>query len=253
MRYSVLGSLLLLGTLPTAHANSDQAIVDGCAKIGTYAQQGAQHYQQQRYQKALSAFEDQASWLEFCQQHTKLTHKPISDAQIDTAYNNVGLSHAKLGQVRWARAWYELAPKSKSSPYNLQQLPPVAAQPNKQGLYVRYAGQGQWNQLSVVSAGQAYQIHFDGLRMGFMGMVSGPNVGEFDTTMAKNQQQAVYTTSEDSGTCTITMRFLPATSSGERVQVTQKGASVCGFGFGVYAEGEYLKVSDQAVHNATSE
>ncbi|OUY08932.1 hypothetical protein [Acinetobacter populi] len=233
--------LLGLGHLSQSHASSEQDIVAGCQKLTQYAQQGAKFYQQKHYQKARDAFLDQAAWIHFCLYQTDITGKKISDEQLATAYNNVGLSYAKLAQPRWARAWFELTPESAKSQFNLKQLPPVQASKSKQGTYVRYAGQGQWNTLEITNKGNVYQIDFNGLRMGVNGLIYGPNLGEFSITMPKNASLAEY----HHENCIIQLKFLPANAQGERIKVTQNQMDAeCGFGFGVYADGSYLKVEN---------
>ncbi|MFU8925363.1 hypothetical protein [Acinetobacter puyangensis] len=233
--------LFSLGLTSLSHANSEQEIITGCQKLSQYAQQGAKFYQQKHYQKARDVFLDQAAWTHFCLYQSDITGKKISDEQLATAYNNVGLSYVKLGQPRWARAWFELTPDSAKSQFNLKKLPSVQASKSKQGTYVRYAGQGQWNTIEITNKGNLYQLDFNGLRMGINGLIYGPNLGEFSITMHKNASLAEYRHEN----CIIQLKFLPANAQGERIDVTQNKADAeCGFGFGVYADGSYLKVEN---------
>lgn len=232
-------TLLGAGYISLSHANIQQDILSGCQKLTQYAQQGTKFYQQKSYQKALDAFLDQAAWTHFCLYQSDTTGKKISDEQLATAYNNVGLSYVKLDQPRWARAWFELTPDSAKSQFNLRKLPPVQASKSKQGIYVRYAGQGQWNTIEITGKGNLYQIDFNGLRMGINGLIYGPNMGEFTIAMPKNAASAEY----HHENCTVKLKFLKANAQGERIQVKQNTSDIdCGFGSGVYADGIYLKV-----------
>lgn len=232
-------AIIVCGSVQFAYANSDATIIQECQKLSQYAQHGAQFYQQKNYGKALNAFKDQAAWTHFCSFHDEITHKNISSEQIATAYNNVGLTYAKLGKPHWARAWYEIIPESAKSQHNLKQLPLVKSSRTKTGVYVSYAGQGAWNIIEVKDKKDRDQITFSGLRMGLMGMIYGPNMGEFNIDMPKNTYTAQYRYED----CNIQLRFLPATAQGERIKVTQNQTdSTCGFGHGVYADGTYLKV-----------
>lgn len=227
---------LSLGYTPTfAASDQEQEILNTCKQINHFAQQGNNAYQKNQYAKALEAFKQQASLLSFCSLHEELTGKVISDNQLATAYNNVGLTYAKLNQPRWARAWYSIMPKEGKSQFNLNALGLMKSTSQKAGQYVKYIGQGQWDTIEVKPHGQNYAIHYYGLRMGLNGLIYGPNMGEFSTVISKNAQTARYH-DNDYG-CTIDLQF----NKGDSVRVKQS-QSDCGFGMGVYAEGYYLKV-----------
>ena len=114
---------------------------------------------------------------------------------------------------------------------------------------MRYAGQGQWNYLTVRDGNKGYDLDFEGLRMGLMGWLNGPNMGNFSTHMAKNSQTAHFRYDENGeDSCDISMAFLPVNAQGERIEVVQNGSN-CGFGHGVYAGGTYLKISDTVPKN----
>lgn len=238
-----LTGLFIFSTpIAVTHANSNDAeIIEECQRITQYANQGAKFYQQKNYLQALKMFKQQAARTDFCSYHEDITKKSISLDQIATAYNNVGLSYTKLGQPRWARAWFEILPEAKKSQHNLSKLPAIQPNKDKTGLYVRYSGQAEWNTLEITDNKDHYNIQFYGVRMGIMALLYGPNMGEFQTTMPKNASTATYQYED----CVIKLNFLTPDAKGNRIQVTQnQNESGCGFGFGVYADGNYDKVEN---------
>lgn len=218
-----------------AQSDLNIEIMQSCKKIPQFAQQGNTAYQNKSYAKALDYFQQQASWLDFCTIHEEVTGKIISDAQRATAYNNVGISHQKLGQLRWARAWYALEKNDQKSQFNLAQLPKLHPVQSKAGVYAKYIGQGVWDILDVTAQGQMFNIDYQGFRMGANGMIYGPNLGEFSTQMPKTAHQAQY---HDEDGCAIKLNF---SKDLESISVTQSQTD-CGFGMGVYADGIYLRV-----------
>ena len=244
--------LLLLSSaclLPLAQAQDVPAgVAEECAQLPQITQQGDKFYRAGDYRQAAAAYQKQAGLLSFCLSNIDDGSSDQSKAKrLNVALNNVGLSHAKQGDYRWARAWYEIMPKIAPSPFNLKQLPAIKPSRDKRGQYVSYVGQGQWSYLTVRDGSNGYDIDFEGLRMGLMGWLNGPNMGNFSTRMAKNSQVANYHYQDTGSTdrCDIRLQFLPSRADGERIKVTQDGNGTCGFGFGVYAGGTYLKISDQ--------
>ena len=237
-----------LGLMTYAQAQDEipDGVKEECAQLQAFTQQGDKWYRAGQYRKAVEAYQKQAGLMSFCLSNMDDgSDDAAKSKRLNIAYNNVGLSHAKLGEYRWARAWYELHADIAPSPFNLQHLPAIKPSRDKRGQYVRYAGQGEWNYLTVRDGNKGYDIDFEGLRMGLMGWLYGPNMGNFGTSMKKNSQTASYHY-ENNGQyqCDINMRFLPANAQGERIEVTQEGDGSCGFGHGVYAGGTYLKISD---------
>ena len=104
----------------------------------------------------------------------------------------MGLAYAKLGQPLWARSWFMLDEKSKSSQFNLKQLPAPKASNDLSGEYVRYSGFGEWDHITVSRKQGQYAISYAGLYMGLRSLIYGPNMGEFDTKMLTNKKQTVY-------------------------------------------------------------
>ncbi|MFI7819383.1 hypothetical protein ACFMJ5_08165, partial [Acinetobacter baumannii] len=118
-------AVLTLSALTVTHAefSYEQELQQGCNKVKQYASLGKKFYDQKQYKKALENFQNQASWTAFCKANADETTVKFTDRDIEVANNNVGLAYAKLGQPLWARAWFMLDEKSKSSQFNLKQLP----------------------------------------------------------------------------------------------------------------------------------
>lgn len=230
---AALLGLSLICTTTNAEDSTETQIINGCKKISSYAAQGNTAYQKKQYTKALDAYTEQASWLSFCSIHEELTGKTVTDNQLSTAYNNVGLTYSKLNKPRWARAWYAIMLKDTKSQFNLKALGPIRSTTEKAGTYVKYIGQGQWDHITVSKAKNGYDIEYAGLRMGANAMIYGPNMGEFNTTMSNASNKARYTYEG----CVIDLEF----NQGDSVRVKQNQPD-CGFGMGVYAEGFYWKV-----------
>lgn len=227
-------ALCSCSSIAFAETEIDQ-IRSECKKLTHLASLGQAAYQQKNYLQALDYFQDQAAWTDFCSLHEDSTGKIISDSQRATAYNNVGLTHAQLNQPRWAKAWYAILAQDAKSQYNRNKLKPVQSSTVKTGTYVKYIGQGAWDTIEVRTEKNQYHIDYAGLRMGINGMIYGPNMGEFSTQMAKNADKAQYRYES----CVINLKF----HQGESIQVQQSQAD-CGFGMGVYAEGNYVKVEN---------
>ena len=162
----------------------------------------------------------------------------FSERDITTAFNNVGLSYAKLGKPQWARAWFSVFPNTKASQFNLKQLPAPEKPKNFAGKYVRYAGFGQCNTMEVKPVSNAYQIEFNGLYMGLRSLIYGPNMGEFLTPMSLNKAQANYSVED----CKIDLKFQFNAQIGQQIVVNSNNPMSCGFGHNVSADGMYLKV-----------
>ena len=245
--YSVSLCTVGLVTMTSSYAefSYEQELQQGCAKVKQYAVSGKKLYDQKQYNKALEQFKNQAAWSQFCMLNADDTTIKVTDRDVAIAYNNVGLTYAKMNQPMWARAWYLLNIRNEVEPqstrFNLQQLPKPQPSTDLSGKYVRYAGFGEWNYLTVQKNKSSYQIEFEGLYMGIRSLIYGPNLGTFEMTMPLTKSQAIYR-SED---CQIELSFKSDSTVGNSIKVTQNdGESGCGFGHNVYADGVYLKVEN---------
>ena len=233
--------LLILSTLTFADSEFEKELHSGCSQVQNYANNGKKFYDQKQYQKAIAQFEQQAAWSSFCAMNVEDEGIAFSERDITTAFNNVGLSYAKLGKPQWARAWFSVFPNAKASQFNLKQLPAPEKPKNLAGKYVRYAGLGQWNTMEVKRASNAYQIDFNGFYMGLRSLIYGPNLGEFSTRMPLNKAQANYSIED----CKIDISFGFDAKLGSRAVLKQNsGDSGCGFGHNVSAAGVFLKVEN---------
>ncbi|WP_109440068.1 hypothetical protein [Acinetobacter haemolyticus] len=230
---------VLVTTTSFAETSFEQELQQGCAKLKQYAQTGKKFYDQKQYAKAVKQFEDQAAWAHFCQLNAEESGIHVTDRDIEIANNNVGLSYAKLGKPQWARVWFLRNKDSKTSQYNLKQLPKTQIAKELQGTYVRANGFGQWDYITVKKQQKGYLIDFEGYYFGLRGLIYGPNLGSFETTMPITANQASYRYED----CQIKLQFLNDTQNGQKIQVEQNnGNSSCGFGHNVYAGGTFYKV-----------
>lgn len=230
--------LLSATALSPAYAEQsyEQALQEGCNKVKQYARLGKKYYDQKQYQHALTEFKNQASWSSFCLLNQDETGLHLTEYDVEVANNNVGLSYAKLGQPQWARALFSLNENSKLSKFNLSQLPPPAATNNVSGRYVTPSGFGQWSSITVKKDKKKYTIHFEGYYFGLRGLIYGPNMGEFSTTMPLNASSTTFKQDQ----CQLQLKFQQ-----NHLIVTQQGEDfACGFGHNVSASGTYLKVEN---------
>lgn len=229
---------LALSSNTFAYTSFEEELRSNCAKVKGYAASGKIFYDQKQYHKALASFKEQAAWSSFCEMNKDKSGFSFSDQMISTAFNNVGLTYAKLGQYGWARAWFSVFSEMKSSQYNLQQLPAPIKSVNLAGKYVRYAGFGQWKTITVKRTSNVYNIKFNGLYMGARGLIYGPNMGVFYTQMALKKSQAAYRVDD----CKIDLKFGFNAKQGHYVQVDETNTMSCGFGHNVSADGQFTKV-----------
>ncbi|MBH2002314.1 MAG: hypothetical protein I8H98_08625 [Moraxellaceae bacterium] len=222
-----------------AEDSFEQELQQGCSKVKQYAQTGKKLYDQKQYAQAAKQFEDQAAWAQFCQMNAEESGIRFTDREIEIANNNVGLSYAKLGKPQWARVWFLRDKDSKTSQYNLKQLAKPQISKDLQGTYVRANGFGQWDYIKVSKKQNKYQVAFDGYYFGIRGLIYGPNMGQFETTMPITAKQANYRYED----CQIKLQFTNDTNNGQKIEVKQNsGESGCGFGHNVYAGGTFYKV-----------
>lgn len=226
-------------TTSFAESSFEQELQQGCAKVKQYAQAGKKFYDQKQYAKAVKQFEDQAAWAHFCQLNAEESGIRVTDRDVEIANNNVGLSYAKLGKPQWARVWFLRNKDTKTSQYNLKQLPKQQISKDLQGSYVRANGFGQWDYITVKKQQNRYLIDFEGYYFGLRGLIYGPNLGSFETSMPITAKQANYRYED----CQINLQFLNDPQNGQKIEVEQNnGQSTCGFGHNVYAGGTFYKV-----------
>lgn len=238
-KFYILTASIITATASFAETSFEQELQQGCAKVKQYALNGKKLYDQKQYAKAVKQFEDQAAWSQFCQINAEESGIKVTDREIEIANNNVGLSYAKLGKPQWARVWFLRDKDSKISQYNLKQLPKPQISKDLQGTYVRANGFGQWDYITVKKQQSKYLINFEVYYFGIRGLIYGPNLGEFDTTMPITAKQANYRYED----CQIKLQFTNDTNNGQKIEVKQNsGESGCGFGHNVYAGGTFYKV-----------
>lgn len=226
-------------TVTHAEMSFEQELKQGCSKLKSYANQGKKFYDQKQYAKAIDQFEQQASWTAFCLFNQDESGTKLSERDVELAYNNVGLSYAKLGKPAWALAWFSVFSDAKSSQFNLKQLPAATNDQNIAGKYIQHAGFGTWNTLIVKQTKKNYSIEYEGLYMGIRSLIYGPNLGSFETTMPLGKTQKTYKQDD----CTIDLSFGFDAKLGHRAVLKQNsGDSGCGFGHNVSADGLFIKV-----------
>ncbi|ESK53810.1 hypothetical protein [Acinetobacter tjernbergiae] len=239
---SMITATVILSSSSFAEDSFEQELQQGCSKVKQYAQTGKKLYDQKQYAQAAKQFEDQAAWAQFCLMNADESGIQVSDREIEIANNNVGLSYAKLGKPQWARVWFLRDAESKTSQYNLKQLPKPKIAADLQGTYVRANGFGQWDYITVTKQQHQYRINFEGYYFGIRGLIYGPNLGEFDTNMPITAKQANYRYED----CQIKLQFLNDPINGQKIEVEQNnGESSCGFGHNVYAGGTFYKVESK--------
>lgn len=225
--------------MTSADLTFEQELKQSCSQIKNYASQGKKRYEQKQFAKALVSFEQQAAWTAFCYSNDADSGLKLNERDVVLAFNNVGLSYAKLNKPQWARAWYISIADSGISQFNLRQLPAPKNNKKITGTYVQHAGFGAWNTLTVKQLKNHYAIQYEGLYMGIRSLIYGPNLGSFETTMPLNKSRAQFH-EED---CKIYLSFGFDSKVGQQVVLKQtRGDSACGFGHNVSADGMFIKV-----------
>jgi hypothetical protein len=174
------------------------------------------------------------------------------DAQSKTqsllAYNNLSVAYMRnqdyLRALSWAHLALRLDAQDKAGNHNLRMIEIHLAEhrwsTHLDGLYVQYAGKGQWNYVCV-SEIEGHKIHFRfvGLRMGFAWREYGAgSYGDVEGDAVLGiDRAALYQSEKDFPSCRIRMRFEPG-------NITLDQAGECGFGYGVQAKGSFERVSD---------
>lgn len=243
MNKSIFSAFFILPCLAITSVHADlsfqQELQQNCAHVKTFAATGKRFYDQKNYTKALGAFKNQAAWSSFCKTNEDESGLQLTENAIQIAHNNVGLTYAKLAQPLWARVWFQLDPENKSSQFNLKSLPKVKKTSDFSGQYVKYAGYGAWNTVTVKKQKNHYIVSFEGLYMGLRSLIYGPNLGQFSVTMPLNHTSTVYQYQD----CQISLKFGFNPTQGNVIKIQENSNhSGCGFGMNVSAEGIFQKV-----------
>jgi hypothetical protein len=201
-----------------------------CGALGSIA------LKEGRVEEAYRLFEQQVEFAETAN----------SKALALLGYNNLAVAslhkNDHLRALAWTRLTLEMDPENKAARYNRSvietKLKELSWPTSVSGNYVHYAGWAHWNTLSVEQrSDQKIEIHFIGIRLNSEWRKNGPSaIGELRGVAAINGSAATFRTKEFSEPCRIDMQF-----SKEKAVLTQAGD--CGFGYGVYAEGEYQRAS----------
>lgn len=240
MKITLLSIPFFIFFTQAIYANTtEQEIKQECTKVNQYAQLGKKLYDKKQYAKALEQFKNQTAWSNFCLYNQDISGTKLTKNDVIIANNNVGLTYAKLNQPLWARAWYLKDKEAKSSQFNLGQLPQSKLSNDLSGTYVSAIGFSQWNTIRVKKKKSNYEIFFQGYYFPTRGLIYGPNMGEFDTSMPLSKKHAEYRYED----CKITLDFKFKSTEGQVIEVKQsESQSGCGFGHNVWASGQYLKV-----------
>lgn len=227
-------SLVLLGS--QLRAAGEVSAKTQCATPANCGTLGSRALNDGRLKEAAALFKMQV----------ELAETSNSQALALQGYNNLAvtslLSHDRLWALAWTRLALRSDPTNKVAADNLAVIEkelkglnwPTAAT----GRYARYAGLAQWNILSVEQrSGRRLGIHFIGIRLNSEWRKSGPSaLGELRGVATMDGNKAIYRAVEFSEPCQIDILF----STMEAI-LTQAGD--CGFGYGVYAEGEFQRIS----------
>lgn len=250
MRYSLKVVLILMGLTACVdfieYANAVGQDMDiekeMCAKLPVVIKNGDESYKAGEYAKARDYFTEQVSLSEGC---GYIYGKP-DKAAIITAYNNVALSYIKEGDKLKALAWLSLAPDDKKSKFNYGLLKNMSSSvgPDMVGTYWKYAGLGGWNVASVEKQGNDYLISLNLLYLGLRGMASGPNIGDISQVVTMKDDEGLIKLTGEEGNCEISIRFIDKDNGVLKID-TNPDRKECGFGHNVYANGDFIRVSNR--------
>ncbi|MNH11323.1 hypothetical protein D3C76_977530 [compost metagenome] len=213
-----------------------------CAKLPAVIKKGNELYRVGEYNKARDYFTEQVSLSEGC---GYAYGKPDKTAII-TAYNNVALSYIKEEDKLKALAWLSLAPNDKRSKFNYSLLKKISASVGHDmvGTYWGYAGLGSWNVASVEKHDDDYLISLNLLYFGLRGMAYGPNIGDISQVVTMKDGKGIIKLTGEEGNCEISIKFSDK-DNGILEFDTNPDKSECGFGHNVYANGDFIRVSNK--------
>lgn len=236
MKIIALVALLLASVNSHAEITAEREAAD-CLKINSYAASGDTFYKLKKYPQAREQYEQQAAWSETCQ---------LGKSRIATAYNNVALTYIRQTDYLRANAWLNILPNDKKSVFNMAKISneikkSIGRLANKpDGKYWQYAGKSLWSVISIKKENAKYRFDFDGYYAGLMAMYSGPNMGDFSTTLDMKNGKALYSMLKDGQDFDCVYEF---TVTNETLTVERVSGDSCGFGYNVSAEGVYYKVA----------
>jgi len=223
---------------------AEEIINNDCKKIDTFASKGAKLYKNKQYAAARNEFKTQLILMEYCDGN--FDKERFTQHQYAVAYNNVAMTYVHERNFLRARAWASLVPDDPGSRFNLEKIrPELEAIPERiSGAYEQYVGQGLWAVMHVSHDGNEVSVEAQFLRAGPRALFFGPNMGDFAASAPLKGKTAFFRVAPmDDGnvTCEISIRF---DKNSAFVETIKGGDSECGFGGGVYAGGEFYRVSD---------
>jgi hypothetical protein len=195
--------------------------------------------------KALEAKES-AHADSFFDQELRLAEDSSDVSAVVLALNNLAVSRMHQRDFLMAHAWIaqamQLDSANSATVHNLRVVEASQrsfrwpSSPN--ATYLQYARCGAWSEIRITDASSARaKFAFSGLRAGthvcsdFM-----PSLGDLEGELILRGKFAVYRSDVETQHCRIEIVF-----HGGSLSVQQQGG--CGFGHGVYAAGEFERVS----------
>lgn len=216
-----------------------------CNDLGTKALQAG------KTDAAIQLFELQAGYAEIAdieQGHADYgPGKTPSYTLGINAYNNLAVAYMHKGDYLRARLWCRVTlywdKGNKAALFNLGRIEEKLKQwkwpGSVAGMYLRYAGRGQWESLCVKQNGSSkISVSFFGMRMGKEPEGTPASYGDFKANLELLNNSATYP-GEPDFPCTVRMDF-----SEDKVLLKQIGD--CGFGYGVEASGTFERASTSA-------
>lgn len=164
------------------------------------------------------------------------------------AFNNLGAAYLRQRDFLRARYWVlqalDLDPDNAAVARNLAEvnasMRSFSWPGSPRGSYLSYVGCGESNEIRISkSTTSTAKISFQGTRIGARGCHSEPAaLGEMEGEAVLQAKSAVYKGAGETASCMIELEIQP-----DSLSVEEDGQ--CGFGYGVHATGEYLRVSVQ--------
>jgi hypothetical protein len=214
----------------------NESSVPKCSTPADCNARGTKALQAERFDEADSLF----------RQELQLAEDGDEAATLLLALNNLAVSSIHHHDYLMARAWIRTAlhldSANPATIHNLQvaeaNLKSFRWPSSPNGTYLQYVHCGDWNEIRITDASSTHaKLAFSGLRAGTQACSDfAPSLGELEGQVALRGKSAIYTRDVETGPCRIEIVF-----HGGSLSVQQEGR--CGFGHGVYAAGEYQRVS----------